>query len=405
VATAVGDKLNGRAVVEKAALPFSVRVQGEGPDKEYVILDQRQRPFTVIADGFKTGSEAQAYIDSRLAHLKSGGKQKSLAGFLRAVVANDSATIEKGYGSHHESWSGVEKASMGETSGAVGGYLVPVDYTTAILTKMLDFAIIKPRALVIPMGSAETQCPKVDAETATATAGVPSLFGGLVFTWGFENAPAETEPRFRGQALNAWDLLGYAKVSNQWLEDVGPLADDYLTTILAAAINWQCEFAYFQGLGVPKSQPLGIVSAPATIQVTRGSSGHVTATDLASMIADLLPYSHINAIWCVSPTTLADITKLTGWFLNATGLEPDGRHFTLHGKPGYVTDVILFDPSLYAIGERQQVLVEKSGLGATFPTNQSYFRVGVRVDGKPMVQKSITLQDNSTVVSPYVALL
>ena len=73
--------------------------------------------------------------------------------------------------------------------------------------------------------------------------------------------------------------------------------------------------------------------------------------------------------------------------------------------PWHSVDLVLMDPRLYVIGDRQQVLVEKSSEGAGFVTNQTYIRIWMRGDGKPVVQTSIKLQDNSTVVSPYVALL
>ena len=340
---------------------------------------------------------------------------KSLSGFLSAVAAGNRNTIEKVYGSGYKTRQ-VEKTALGNTSGAIGGYLLPVEYSTEMLRRMVDMSIIKQRAMVIPMGSAETQCPKVDIETATGTAGVTSLFGGFQATWGNQEVPLESEPGFRKNVLYAWDLIAYGKVSNQWLEDVGPQANEYLYTILAGACNWQCEFAYLQGIGAAQTMPLGILNAPATIQVHRHTSSHISNQDPAAMVAALLPYSMINAVWMCSPLAYGDIGQLSLFNINRPSLpEFEGSAGSLMGKPLFITDklpalgtlgdLVLFDPSLYVVGERQEVLVDKSSVGAGFVTNQTYFRVWYRGDGKPMVQTSVTLQDNSTVVSPYVALL
>ncbi len=399
---------------ESNGVAWKIKIDHPGTNKAvyYGLLEYSDGGGEIIGP-FSTQTTAAKKIEALAA--KRGSSKKSLSGFLHAVTNNDRDTIEKSYGSGYQTWESVTKAPMGNTSGAAGGYLIPVEYSDRMLDKMLDFAIIKPRAMVIPMGSAQNYCPRVDAETLTGTAGATSLFGGVQFSWGNQEVPLETEPLFRQTSLYSWDLLGYAKVSNQWLEDTTPRADDYLTTIFAGAANWQAEYAYFNGQGANSTMPLGIIAAPGTVLVSRKTSGHVTAQDLAVMVGSLLPYSIINAIWCCSPTAYADLSQVTGWFINATGLEPDGRHFTIHGRPGYITDklpalggtgdLVLFDPSLYAIGERQEVLVEKSSMGAGFPTNQTYFRVWLRGDGKPMVGNTIKLQDNSTVVGAYVALV
>ena len=348
----------------------------------------------------------------------SGGTtKKSFAGFLSAVSHRDDVTIEKVYGSGYRSWQSVNKASLGESSGQVGGYLVPTDYSDAMLDRMLDFAVIRPRAMVVPMAGVDDFCPKVDIETATGTAGVTSLFGGVNFTWGQSQTPGETEPAFRQNVLTSWDLLGYAKVSNQWLADVGVRGDRHLTNVFAGASNWQCEYAYLNGGGAAGTMPLGVLNAPATIQVVRTTHNKVTQADVANMAASLLPYSWINAIWLCSCTALAQVMQITGFIPNAQRQQADASDACvgyLLNRPLYVTDklpalgttgdLVLMDPSLYAIGERREVLVEKSSMGQGFPTNQTYFRVWLRGDGKPMVQASVTLQDNSTVVSPYVVL-
>ena len=82
----------------------------------------------------------------------------------------------------------------------------------------------------------------------------------------------------------------------------------------------------------------------------------------------------------------------------------------LENRPLYVTDklpklgtagdLVLFDPSMYAIGDRQQVVVDISehapyGSSSVFQHNQSMFKVWYRGDGKPMLDQVVTLPDGS----------
>ncbi len=344
---------------------------------------------------------------------------KSVAGFLKKVRDRENYNLEKTYGSTYSAPGSVRKTAMGENSGPAGGYIVPLDYSLALMDTIEEESFIYPRANVIPMNSAETQCPKVDVETAQ-TVGIAPYFGGVNYTWGSSQAPTETEPTFRQLTLRAWDLLGYCTVSNDWLNDVGPEGDNYLIKLLGRGAAWYAEYAFLQGTGTSgvgvNDMPLGILNAPGTITVSRTTSSTIVTADIANMAAQLLPYSWKNAIWACHPTCLAKIAKLPSFIINGDlgGVGGESNCGFLLSKPLYITDklpslgnagdLILFDPSLYAIGNRQEVLIESSTLGPAFRTNQTDFRVWLRIGGLPQVSAPITLPDASTLVSPYLIL-
>lgn len=336
--------------------------------------------------------------------------------------------LEKDYGAGY-----VEKAAMSGLSGMTGGYLLPIDYSDRLLETIAEESFIFPRAKVIPMFSAEMQAPRVDVETAPSAAGVSSLFGGLRFRWGMENVPQETEPTFRQGTFRAWDLLGYCTVSNQWLQDAGavqrtaearrpeadPLlkAEHYLLRLFGRAAAWYAEFAFLQGTGSAQQMPLGILNAPGSFVITRATTGVIAIADIVAMTSALLPYSWSNAIWATSPTALAQIQSLSQYFIN---IELGGMHEltpkpcgALSTRPLFVTDklpplgatgdLILFDPSLYIIAMLQDVVVDVSP-DTLFQTNQTVYRIWLRLDGMPMNSNTITLQDTTTKVSPFVVL-
>lgn len=331
--------------------------------------------------------------------------------------------IEDTYGTGTEAQ--VEKAALSENSGMTGGYIIPLEMSLRILDTVAERSFIYPRATVVPMTRPEMDMPKVDAETATGTAGVPSFFGSIQYKWGREKAPAETEPKFRQLALYANDLIGYSNVSNDWLSDTGPAGEDAIVVIFGKGAAWFAEYAFLQGTGSNGQMPLGLVNSPCAIKTgnnggktARQTAGTITIGDITVMTSSLLPFSWQNAVWACGPDALTPIQQLAQYFINIElgnwthrqVPKPVGMLSTLPlfvteklpalGTPG---DLILFDPSLYVIGVRQEVVVDVSDQ-SLFQTNQTVFRVWLRIDGKPLLSSKVTLQDTVRTVSPVVVL-
>ena len=378
--------------------------------------------------------------------------RRSLVDFLNLVRGADprcpernqyfcQKTLEKAYGSglvekgHNGDLrrSQVTKAALSGLSGLTGGYLLPQDYSDMLLSTVAEESFIYPRATVIPMFSDEMSAPRVDVETASTVRGVSSMFGGVRFRWGIEAAAVETEPTFRMTSFKAWDLLGFAAVSNQWLQDAGAImptveaerpaanpllqAEHYLIRLFGKAAAWQAEWAFLNGTGTAQQMPLGILRSPAAFQVARAAGGAIAIADVANMTARLLPRSWSHAVWAVHPLALAQVQQLSQYFIN---VELAGM-YKIHPKPcgvlstlplfvtdklpplGQRGDLVLFDPSLYVIAQRMEVTVDVSPDDA-FTTNQTTYRVWLRLDGKPEFSNTIVLPDTTTTVSPYVVL-
>lgn len=340
-------------------------------------------------------------------------------------------TIEKG--ANGSTWRPIEKAAMSVLSGTTGGYLLPMDFSDALLEAVAEECFIYPRATVIPMFSLELQAPRINVETAPTGRGVSPMFGGVQFRWGLEDAPAQTEPTFRMDNFTAWDLLGDAVVSNQWLQDAGavqptaasprpeadPLlkAEHYLIRIFGKAAAWSAEYAFLQGMGAGLQMPLGILHSPATLNATRAGAGAIAIADVGEMAGRLLPRSWATAVWACSPTALTKILQLSQYQISThpplpgAGPKPMGY---LANLPLYVTDklpalgqrgdLVLFDPALYVIAQRMEVVVDVSP-DVLFRNNQTVYRVWARLDGKPEFSAPVTLPDLSAqLVSPYVVL-
>jgi HK97 family phage major capsid protein len=360
-------------------------------------------------------------------------RHKSFTDYCVSVKNKENKRLEEVYGSRWEaveerpgqdfSLGSVQKAALSETQGLTGGYLVPMDYTLRLMEVVIEESFLYPLATILPMQSQTTQAPKIDIETAQAAKTAP-YFGGMLMQWGAEQAPSETEPTFRNVPLYAWDLLGYSKLSNQLFQDIGDAGEEYLINLIAKAASWYTEFAFLQGLGASNSMPLGVINAPAAIQVTsKDNSGNtIVIDDISAMTSDLLPYSWKNAIWACHPTVLNTLQKnITTYFINIEiGRERHGSQCgMLSTRPLFVTDklpaigtsnaakvsgcLVLFDPTLYIIGDRQQILIDISEHNL-FQTYQTVLRAWVRMDGKPIVTNKVTAADGTSLVSPYVVL-
>lgn len=318
------------------------------------------------------------------------------------------------------------KAALETTSGASGGYTLPVEYSLAFLDSFAENSIIYPRATVLPMTTTQLDCPVPDTGTAPTKVGQSSLFGNMTFKWQIEQNVSlpESEPLFRLVTLTARDLVGELIISNQFLNDIGAEGEEVLIRFIGRACAWYEEWAYVNGIGVGGddaaptgigSIPLvGVINAPGTIASTRTTGNEIAQADVVLMASHMLPFGWNKAIWMVSPSALPQLFAITGFQPNGHMETTDmGVAGFMYGRPVYVSDkcaalgskgdLLFFDPTLYAIGDRQQVTIDASG-EPLFRTNQTVFRVVRRIDAKPIFGEVITLPDTSDTVSPFVVL-
>jgi HK97 family phage major capsid protein len=310
----------------------------------------------------------------------------------------------------------LHKAAMSESSGSAGGYTVPPDFYRQLLTIISDSAIVRPRAWVQPMASATLQFPYLDVTTVQA-AGVSPFFGGVQMYWTEEaQTRTETEPQFKMMELKAHELSGYSVSSNVLLADAAFGLEKFLYQLFGQAIAWFEDYAFLQGNGVGK--PVGILNAGAVLNQTRVLANQVGFADLSGMWSKLLPASWGRAVWAFSPTVVPQLLQLKDGASRAIFISIDQGvtqkpNWSLLGRPAIPTeklpalgstgDLMLFDPTLYVIGDRMQIEIAASE-HVNFLKNQMTWRVVERVDGQPWLEKAITLQDASTQVSPFVAL-
>jgi HK97 family phage major capsid protein len=374
---------------------------------------------TIVNETLKQFSQAQSLarkhsVPAIFGAVGNGDPRKSFGDWLLACARNDARYLEKHYGSSFVAWQ--TKAALAESSGVTGGYTVPPELFEQLMTIVAETAFLRPRAFVIPMASASLQIPYLDITTAPS-AGVSPFFGGLQMYWTAEaQTRQETEPQFKQMELKAWELSGYCVSSNVLLQDSIIGLEKFLMTLFARSIAWFEEYAFLQGNGAGK--PQGMLTAGATLLKNRDYADQVDFNDVATMWSKLLPSSWSTAIWVFSPSVVPQLLQLKDGANRAIFISIDqgvtkSPVWSLLGRPAFPSeklpalgtkgDLMLIDPALYVIGDRQQIEIAASE-HVNFLKNQMTWRVVERVDGQPWIEKPITLQDGTTQVSPFVAL-
>ncbi len=341
---------------------------------------------------------------------KDRPETKNFGDWIVAVWRGDTKRLESVYGS--------TKAALSEESGAVGGYLVPEEFSRQILSVASESAIVRPRATIIPMTGREFSMPILSYDGTTA--GQAHNLGGVVATWTEEaGTKTETGPTFETLKLVYHELSGYTVASNMLRQDAGPTLAALLTRLFGEAIAFHEDWAFLQGTG--GAQPLGVFQSAALLAEVAATHTFVYS-DATAMYCKFQGRTPDSGVWLVHPGLKPHFMEMTDgtasgviWQTNAR----DGIPTRLFGKPVIFTDripvappstsaatlggVLLADFSYYLIGARAGIQIDFSE-HYKFINNQGTWRFCEYVDGQPWVSTYFTLADGATTMSPFVTL-
>lgn len=319
----------------------------------------------------------------------------------------------------------VQKASnMAENSGVLGGYAVPPDFRSQLLTIEEEESTILPLCMRVPMTTKTATFPSLDITTNYGTGQSP-YEAGVFMAWQPEAAAInQSNAQLRQFELTNWDLVTYIVMSNDLIQDNAVGLDSVIMKLLGTSSVFYKEYACQNGLGAGNSMPLGVLNAASTLGVDRATSNKIGINDIYTMRSVLQMRSWDNVVWHAHQSTIPQLAQLisnatTGqfaWFNpNGEGVEgpmarkmPDnmigGRlHFTQTCQQlGSTGDFRAVDWSQYFVGERLglQIAVFDQYLATT---NQILFRAVERIGAAPWLNKYITDAQGFT-VSPYVIL-
>ena len=344
---------------------------------------------------------------------------KSWAAYLRAVFGPDNGPVRRFIAN---AWS--------EEIPSEGGFLVPESLRAQVMTYMTS-AIMRPLAMVIPMGTYRLGLPLLD--NPSQASGKQAL-GGLTFSLveAGETIPA-SNPAFGRLVLEARKIAAYLQnVPNELADDAAGAMGDLLARVIAMGLAWY-EDDLFVANGTGVNQPQSLANAPCAVTVTRGASDTVALPDITSMIQSLHPAAlqagmtagRTDVRWLVSADAFNQLLELyfnpsggsaagiaapSPWLSLGDGYDTGPSLLGLPCTPtdhqpalGSAADVILADLSQYVVADRLALTVERSAAGPGFSVDASDFRVRSRLDGRYWVQSSTTTEAGQ-VVAPVVIL-
>lgn len=348
------------------------------------------------------------------------GEFESIWNFLEATHPSADPRDERIAGLHRKL-----KNAMSSTDPGAGGFLIPEEFRATLMELALEEAVVRPRALVIPMQSLRISIPTVDS-----TSNVSSIYGGVVGYWTEEGAAlVQSQPAFGRVSLEAKKLTAYTEVPNELREDSAISVDTLINVLFPRAIAWFEDRAFMFGSGA--GEPLGVFNqqnnAIVVVPALGGQDGVASPNgasilweNIVAMYSRMLPSSLNSAVWIVSPATLPQLltTALsvgTGGSLvgMAASSGVGAPTMTLLGRPVIVSekvgnlglsgDVNFVDFKQYLIGDRMQ-MQSTTSTEYKFGNDVTAYRFIERVDGKPWLQSAITPANNGPTLSPYVAL-
>jgi HK97 family phage major capsid protein len=321
------------------------------------------------------------------------------------------------------------KNVMSERVPAEGGFLVPELLRSQVMAYMTA-AIMRPRAMVLPMGSMRLPIPTLDNPSQ---AGSAQALGGLTFGFAEEGAAiAAATPAFGRTVLEARKLAALMQnTPNELVDDAAGAFGDFLARVIAMGLAW-VEDDYFIGSnGTGVGCPQGILNAPCAVGIDRNTSGQVLFADVVAMFKGLHPASKqagltsgvTTTAWLMSASVMDYLLELyynagagptpispSGWFTMGDGGDVAP---SMLGLPAIVTDhqpaigatgdLVLADLRHYLIGDRLEMVVEPSRSGPSYIYDATDIRVKSRVDGRYWIQSASTTEANQS-VSPVVVL-
>lgn len=312
-------------------------------------------------------------------------------------------------------------AGMGETDPSGGGFAIPPEFSSTILTRAYDMGELLRRVFRLPIEGVGIRVPGIDEQSRQTG----SRWGGVQSYWvGEGDAPTATKPKFRIIELYLKKLMALWYVTDELLADASALTG-IANEAFAEEITFMTEDAIFEGSGAGQPQGYMAANALVTAAADKGqASKTLTYTNLTNMRLRMWARSRKTAVWFINQDTETQLLSLSvivgtggqpvylppgSWGSNAAN-SPNGM---LLGHPvipieyaqtlGTTGDITLVDLSQYVLADRN-AMQQATSIHVRFTTDETTFRLVYRVDGQPIWHTPLTPFHGANTLTPFVAL-
>jgi HK97 family phage major capsid protein len=374
-------------------------------------LDERVDQLSDTLNKFMKMMEDSPALKSAGYFTEDGGTAdpavKSFGDFLKAVQRKDEKRLATVYNS---------RKALNSDTGDTGGYLVPDEYHKELLRVTLENSPILRKVKRVPVTGNAGKYPALDNYTApTAGSGQTAAAGGVKTTKRQQGEEyTETEPNFEMIEYKINDAVsGFTKVSKEMMSDSPFAIEALLKDLIGIADAARQEFYVLNGSGI--GEPLGILTAPATIGVTAATAGTFAYVDVLKMRSRFKPFT-ANASWLIHQSLWPDIGTMKngdsavfqanlgeslGMRLNGVSID-ESQHLPQADNNGCA---VLADWGAYLLFEKGGLEIDFSE-HADFLKGNNVWRFSHRMDGQPWMRGPITLADpqGGYTISPFVKL-
>jgi HK97 family phage major capsid protein len=280
-----------------------------------------------------------------------------------------------------------------EGVGADGGFAVPPDFRTTIVSKVMGEGSLLARTDQMTTSSNAVTVPQ-DATTPWQTS------GGILAYWESEaGQKTQSKPALSGLTVKANKLIALVPLTDELLDDAPSMAS-YVNRKAPEKIDYKINDAIINGSGV--GQPLGILTSAGTVTVA-AESGQVADTvvydNIVNMWNMLAAQARPNAVWLANADIEAQLMRMktpgaTTWpaYMPPGGLSVS-PYGTLLGRPvitseampklGDAGDLILGDMSQYLSVVKTGGVRQDVSIHLFFDYDVTAFRFVLRIGGQP----------------------
>lgn len=294
------------------------------------------------------------------------------------------------------------QAAAGDFIGTQDGFPIPEDVRSDIIKAFEATDSLIGRCLTLETSSNEIRMPAFEH--------VPGTTGALSISWTAEGGAMSEQKTALGEfRLPLHKVTALLAVTEENLQDA-PLLDSFLRQVVPEHMVDHIDASLMVGTGV--GQPLGVLNAPATIEVAKESgqsADTINLLNLRKMWARAHPRFRSNAVWMVgtdAESALMDVAfevKASGTPVGGhavylpQGAIADRPYGTLFGRPVVVThhsptlgdrgDFALVDWRRYGFGRKSGGINVSTSMHLWFDRDKQAFKFTYRVGGQPLMSK------------------
>lgn len=277
-----------------------------------------------------------------------------------------------------------------------GGFLVPEEWRPSLEEVGLYDPTIE-LVTTVPMSTNVMNVPARVDKTHTT-----SQTGGLTTVSRSETQSATSS---RGEVelvtLQAHSITGLVYSTTELVDDNPAAAGLLIRRGLAQQLGYYLLDKKINGTGV--GEPEGILNSPCAVTATRGATGLYLMAGVSWRLD--------QSIWLANPEALEPTIAAA----HKAGTNSDNfayRDGLILGRPLFLTefcpattaagDVILWQPSEYMLGVRNEILTES--IYVRFAEHENAYRFVCRCDGRMWWRSALTPKNGAATLSPVVVL-